>query len=47
MKGWDVWLGGINWTTVFYDSDMSGEEVRQSLIYHDGFCPDIAVKESV
>ncbi len=32
---------------VFYDEDMSAEEVRRSLVNHDGYSPDITVRKEV
>jgi len=46
MKGWDVYLGGSCLTKVWYDEDCTAEEVRQGLVDHDGYNPDIAVEES-
>lgn len=42
-KGWDVVHRGRVVNRVFFDSDMSADEVRRSLVEHDGFPADIRV----
>lgn len=47
-RAFDVYLGKKNIDTVFYSGNVSGvdcEEVRRSLIGHDGYDPGIVVKE--
>lgn len=49
MKGWRVYFEGIKGRAgklidiVFYDSTMDAQEVKQSLINHDGFPSNIIV----
>jgi hypothetical protein len=43
MRTWDVYLGGKLIDTVFFTSDCDAEYVKNSLINHDGFSPDIQV----
>lgn len=45
MKGWDVVQRGRVVNRVFFDADMTSEEVKRSLIDHDGFPSDIRVIE--
>jgi hypothetical protein len=40
----EVWLNGKHVDTVFFDPSMTDAEVRDSLIHHDGYSPDIQVK---
>ena len=47
MKGWDVYLSGKVLTTVYYDADMTREEVYHSLVYYDGYSDHIAVVETL
>jgi hypothetical protein len=42
--GWNVYLGGKLIDTVWFDEDMSAEDVRRSLINHDGYDPAITVR---
>ncbi len=44
MSSFDVTLNGKWMDTVFYDSDISAEEVKKSLIEHDGYNPGIVVR---
>lgn len=46
-RAFDVYLNGAHIDTVFYSLGVSvdAEEVRQSLINHDGYDPRITVKE--
>ena len=44
-KGMDVYLYGKLIDTVWFDEDMSIEEIKKSLINHDGYNPNIEVKE--
>lgn len=45
MKAWNVYLDGELIDIVFYNDDFDVEEVKQSLINHDGYDPSITVKE--
>src|SRR6266850_144422 len=45
-QGWDVFLRGKLIDTVFYDVDVSADEVRRSLINHDNYNPNIVVRRS-
>lgn len=40
---WDVFLHGRYIDTVYFDSDMTHNDVLQSLINHDGMNPAIVV----
>lgn len=40
---WDVKLGKKTIDTVYFNGTMSEDEVRQSLIDHDGMNPEITV----
>lgn len=44
---WDVYLKGKLVTTVFFDNDMRGDEVKQSLINHDGYSPEIILRPNL
>ncbi len=44
MKAYDVSLNGKLIDTVFWDNDSCVDEVRRSLINHDGYNPSIEVK---
>ena len=46
MKAYDVYLNGRLIDTVFWDNNSSVEEVRRSLINHDGYDPSIEVKSA-
>ena len=41
---WDIIRNGRVIDTVFYHSEMTQHEVRQSLIDHDGYSADIIVR---
>lgn len=43
---WNVYLNHKKIDTVFYDKDISKDEVKQSLIEHDGYDPNITIKRS-
>jgi hypothetical protein len=45
-QAFDVFLNGKNIDTVFYsrDAKMTNDEVRRSLINHDGYDPAIIVR---
>ena len=47
MKAWNVCLNGKIIDTVFYDDDSDAEEVRRSLIDHDGYDPEITVRDDL
>ena len=40
---WEVWLGKKLTNEVYFDSSMSAQEVKDSLVRHDGFHPGIRV----
>ena len=42
--GWKVLLNGRWIDTVWFDSRMAADEVKRSLIEHDGYDPRIVVK---
>ena len=44
-KGFDVYLNGKLIDTVWFDVDMSIEEIKKILVEHDGYNPNIEVKE--
>jgi len=46
QKAWDVFVKGELINTVFYDSDVSAEEVERTLISHDGYDQRIVVRPS-
>lgn len=46
MKAWDVWLNGRCIDTVFFDEDISADEVYRSLVNHDGYNPGIEVRRA-
>ena len=46
MNAWNVYLNGRLIDTVFYDKTCDTEYVRESLINHDGYNPNIIVKLS-
>lgn len=43
LCGFTVYLAGRFYDEVFFNSDMSDYEVKQSLINHDGYPPTIRV----
>lgn len=45
MKAYNVFLNGEEIDTVFWVDNSDAEEVRRSLINHDGYDPSIEVKE--
>jgi hypothetical protein len=51
MTGWNVFLWNNetrqneNLDTVFFESDMDKFDVKNSLVNHDGFSPDITVEK--
>ena len=45
MKAWAVFLGNRWIDTVFYVENMSAEDVKRSLVNHDGYHPNIVLKE--
>lgn len=44
MCVWDVFLNGKKINTVFYNNGISAEDVKKSLVEHDGFNTNIKVK---
>ncbi len=42
--GWQVWLGGQHIDTVFFQDFIDGDEVRDSLIDHNGYPSGITVR---
>jgi len=44
MNAWKVYLADHHIDTVFYDETMDGDEVRDSLVSHDGYDPEITVE---
>ena len=40
----EIYISGIHVDSVFYSANMDLEEVRKSLIEHDGYQSDIEVK---
>jgi len=47
MRSWDVFLEGRKIDTVFYVNNVEAEEIKESLINHDNYNPDIEVKENL
>ena len=45
MKAYDVFLNDEEINTVFWVNNSDAEEVRRSLINHDGYDPAIVVEE--
>jgi len=45
MQSWRVYLDGKHLETVSYVSSMRHDEVKDSLVMHDGFHPAINVKK--
>lgn len=43
-RGWDVFLRGKHIDTVFFDKDIPAEDVKRSLVNHDGYDPAIKVR---
>lgn len=52
MKAWDVYLNGRLIDTVFYNDKCDGgakivaADVKQSLVDHDGYSPNIVVRKA-
>lgn len=46
MQAWNVYLNGKEIDTVFVSSCISAEDVKQSLIEHDGYDANIKVMKS-
>ncbi len=44
-KGWNVYLRGKLIDTVFFDEDVTAEEVKRSLVNHDGYDAGIEVRQ--
>jgi hypothetical protein len=45
MKAYSVYLNGKYIDRVFFDDDIKKEDVRKSLINHDGYSPDINLRQ--
>jgi len=43
-QAWRVTLAGKHIDTVFFNADMSADDVKRSLIGHDGYDPAIVVR---
>ncbi len=43
MNTWEVYLNGNHIDTVYYDDDCDAEYVRDGLISHDGYNPNIRI----
>ena len=46
MTAWDVYLNGKIINTVFYDKKCDKQYVKDGLINHDGYPPNIKVKKN-
>ena len=47
VQAWDVYLRGKNIDTVFYtDKSITADEIKRSLVDHDGYDPNIVVKKA-
>jgi hypothetical protein len=46
MTAWDVYLNRKRIDTIFYTADQAAEDVRRSLINHDGYDPGITVRKA-
>jgi len=44
MKAWKITLNGQMVDMVFYDDDIKKEDVKKSLIDHDGYDPRINIR---
>ena len=44
QKAWDVFLNGLWIDTVFFNSNLDEDYVRNSLVCHDHYNPDITIK---
>lgn len=42
--GWNIYCRGKYLTTIYYDSDMTKEQVKQSLIDHDCYSSSIILR---
>ncbi len=45
MKAYKVWLNNKHIDTVFWVDNSDREEVKRSLVNHDGYDPDIRVTQ--
>ena len=43
--GWNVYLRGRLIDTVWFDADLTADEVKRSLVNHDGYDPEIEVRQ--
>ena len=48
MQAWEIRDGqtNVHLDTVFYHKDAPEDEVRHSLVFHDGFLPDIKLRRA-
>lgn len=44
-RTWNVYLNNVHIDTVKYPFNMTKEQVETSLVYHDGFSPNIRIEE--
>lgn len=42
--GWNVYLRGRKIDTVWFDADMTADDVKRSLVNHDGYDAAITVR---
>jgi hypothetical protein len=45
MTAWNVYRGTKLVDTIYYDSKMAQEEVKTSIMDHDGYPPDIRIEK--
>jgi hypothetical protein len=43
MNAWNVYLNNRLVNTIYFDKDMTAEDVRSSLVNHDGYSINIRV----
>ena len=46
MKQWDIYLHDEHFDTVFFNEDCDLSYVKNSLINHDGYSPNITILEA-
>ena len=46
MTNWNIYLGKKLIDSVYYDNDCDSDYVKRSLINHDGYHPNIAVRKA-
>ena len=44
MKAWEIYLHGELIEIVYFNRDMDEDQVRRSLVDHDGFSPEITLR---